>query len=350
MRKIEWITFSTDRSVRKRASAIAALFFPSAISRSTSRSRGVSWLSGECSLRLPSATSASTTLGSINRAALCDRPDRGDELLDVLHALLQEVGAARAAVLEERERVARRRVLAEHDDADLRMRLAQPLGGLDPLVVVPRRHADVGDDDVRPLRVDRGEQRVEVAAHGGDLEVGLRLEQAPHSFAHEVVVVGQHQPDRHGVEDTTVPDAPPLVLIVDDNAKNLKLARDVLVAAGFRTLEAATGAEGIALADEHLPDVVLMDLRLPDMDGTDAARKLAQRGRTAAIPVVALSSLALEDDAALATASRASPATSRSRSTSGRFRSRCAATVADRHRRAGTRVRSGCWHPGHRFP
>ena len=64
----------------------------------------------------------------------------------------------------------------------------------------------------------------------------------------------------------------PLVLIVDDNAKNLKLARDVLRAAGFRTLEAATGAEAIALAAEHLPDVILMDLRLPDMDGTDVAR------------------------------------------------------------------------------
>ena len=72
-----------------------------------------------------------------------------------------------------------------------------------------------------------------------------------------------------------MPDAPPLVLIVDDNAKNLKLARDVLLAAGFRTLEAATAADGIALADEHLPDVVLMDLRLPDMDGTEAARTLA---------------------------------------------------------------------------
>ena len=88
----------------------------------------------------------------------------------------------------------------------------------------------------------------------------------------------------------------PLVLIVDDNEKNLKLARDVLRAAGFRTLEAATGAEGIALAAEHLPDVILMDLRLPDMDGTDAARGLADEARTARIPVVALSSLPLEGD------------------------------------------------------
>ena len=90
------------------------------------------------------------------------------------------------------------------------------------------------------------------------------------------------------------PTPTPLVLIVDDNEKNVKLARDVLRAAGFRTLEAANGAEGMALANEHLPTVILMDLRLPDMDGADAARKLANGPRTSAIPVVALSALALE--------------------------------------------------------
>jgi len=87
----------------------------------------------------------------------------------------------------------------------------------------------------------------------------------------------------------------PLVLIVDDNEKNLKLARDVLRASGFRTLEAASGAEGIALATEHLPDVILMDLRLPDMDGTDAARNLGEGARTARIPIVALSSVPAGD-------------------------------------------------------
>ena len=83
----------------------------------------------------------------------------------------------------------------------------------------------------------------------------------------------------------------PLVLIVDDNDKNLKLARNVLRAAGLRTLEATTGADGIALADEQQPDVVLLDLRLPDMEGTDVARELRDRARTARIPIVALSAL-----------------------------------------------------------
>jgi two-component system cell cycle response regulator DivK len=90
------------------------------------------------------------------------------------------------------------------------------------------------------------------------------------------------------------PAEPPLILIVDDNEQNLKLARDVLAAAGLRTLAASSGAEAIALAAEHLPDVILMDLRLPDMDGTEAARRLADAGRTAAIPVVAVSALPLE--------------------------------------------------------
>jgi two-component system cell cycle response regulator DivK len=81
---------------------------------------------------------------------------------------------------------------------------------------------------------------------------------------------------------------------VDDSEKNLKLARDVLRAGGFRTLEATSGAECLALAAEHLPDVVLMDLELSDMDGTDAARMLAERTLTARIPVVAVSAHALE--------------------------------------------------------
>ncbi len=86
----------------------------------------------------------------------------------------------------------------------------------------------------------------------------------------------------------------PLVLIVDDNDRNLKLARDVLRAAGFRTLEAKTGTEAVALAAEHVPDVILMDLRLPDMDGADATRRLVAHERTARIPVVAISASPLE--------------------------------------------------------
>jgi two-component system cell cycle response regulator DivK len=87
-----------------------------------------------------------------------------------------------------------------------------------------------------------------------------------------------------------------LILIVDDNEQNRKLARDVLRHAGVRTLEAGGGFEGISLATEHRPDLVLMDIRMPDMNGTEALRKLRGDERTAAIRVVALTSSTMKGD------------------------------------------------------
>ena len=79
------------------------------------------------------------------------------------------------------------------------------------------------------------------------------------------------------------------MLIVDDSDKNRKLAREVLRAAGFGTLEAARGDEAIAVAAKRRPDLILLDLRLPDMDGTEVARKLRSGAETGRIPIVALS-------------------------------------------------------------
>lgn len=87
-----------------------------------------------------------------------------------------------------------------------------------------------------------------------------------------------------------------LILIVDDNGQNRKLARDVLQFAGFRTLEAGGGGEGVSLALEHHPDLVLMDIRMPDMNGTEALRLLRDDERTAAIPIVALTSSTMKGD------------------------------------------------------
>jgi two-component system cell cycle response regulator DivK len=87
-----------------------------------------------------------------------------------------------------------------------------------------------------------------------------------------------------------------LVLIVDDNEMNLRLARDVLRFAGLRTIEATTGAEGVRLAAVHIPDVILMDVRLPDMDGPAALVQLHNEPRTAGIPVVAVTSSAMMGD------------------------------------------------------
>jgi two-component system cell cycle response regulator DivK len=87
-----------------------------------------------------------------------------------------------------------------------------------------------------------------------------------------------------------------LVLIVDDNERNLRLARDVLRFAGFRTIEATTAADGILSAASGRPDLILMDVRLPDMDGEAALVRLRSEPTTAGIPVVAVTSSAMMGD------------------------------------------------------
>ncbi len=79
-----------------------------------------------------------------------------------------------------------------------------------------------------------------------------------------------------------------VVLIVEDNEKNMKLARDVLQAKGYGTLEAVTGEEGVRLAKENKPDLVLMDIQLPGINGIEAFRQLRADPATAKIPVAAL--------------------------------------------------------------
>jgi two-component system cell cycle response regulator DivK len=87
-----------------------------------------------------------------------------------------------------------------------------------------------------------------------------------------------------------------LILIVDDNENNRKLARDVLEFAGFETITATGGVEGVSLAMERKPDLVLMDIRMPDLSGTEALKLLREDSRTAGIPVVALTSSTMRGD------------------------------------------------------
>jgi two-component system cell cycle response regulator DivK len=77
------------------------------------------------------------------------------------------------------------------------------------------------------------------------------------------------------------------ILIVEDNEKNMKLARDILQAKGYATLEATSGTEGVRLALQHKPDLVLMDIQLPDINGIDAFERIRADAATAAVPVVA---------------------------------------------------------------
>jgi two-component system cell cycle response regulator DivK len=86
------------------------------------------------------------------------------------------------------------------------------------------------------------------------------------------------------------------ILVVEDNERNMRLFRDVLQAAGHRTLEATTGEEAVELATEHCPDLVLMDIQLPGIDGLEALGRLRGDERTQAMPVLALTAQAMEGD------------------------------------------------------
>jgi two-component system cell cycle response regulator DivK len=87
-----------------------------------------------------------------------------------------------------------------------------------------------------------------------------------------------------------------LILIVEDNAKNLKLARDVLRFHGYRTIEATDGETGVRLAADELPQLILMDIQMPGIDGIEALRRIRSDPRTAGIPAAALTASVMSGD------------------------------------------------------
>jgi two-component system, cell cycle response regulator DivK len=87
-----------------------------------------------------------------------------------------------------------------------------------------------------------------------------------------------------------------LILVVEDNDKNRKLVRDVLTAKGYRLIEAETGEDGLRLAHEQRPALVLMDIQLPGIDGIETLRRLRADAATAAIPVIAVTASAMTQD------------------------------------------------------
>ena len=92
-----------------------------------------------------------------------------------------------------------------------------------------------------------------------------------------------------------------VILIVEDNEKNMKLVRDVLQVKGYQTLEAGTAEDGIALAQAHSPDLVLMDIQLPGMNGIEALGVLRENPATAHIPVIAVTASVMQQDRKLIT-------------------------------------------------
>jgi two-component system cell cycle response regulator DivK len=87
-----------------------------------------------------------------------------------------------------------------------------------------------------------------------------------------------------------------LVLIVEDNEKNRKLARDVLRVKGYETMESDNAEEGIRLAQERKPALILMDLHLPGIDGIKALARLRSDPRTERIPVIAVTASVMSED------------------------------------------------------
>ncbi len=86
------------------------------------------------------------------------------------------------------------------------------------------------------------------------------------------------------------------ILIVEDNEKNMKLVRDILRHNGHETIEAPTGGEGVQLASERRPDLILMDIQLPDIDGIEALRRIRQDTSLDAVAVIAVSASVMPDD------------------------------------------------------
>ena len=92
-----------------------------------------------------------------------------------------------------------------------------------------------------------------------------------------------------------------LILIVEDNEKNMKLVRDLLQIKGYATLEAGTAEDGLVLARERKPDLILMDIQLPGMNGIDALKVLRADPATASIPSIAVTASVMQQDRNLIT-------------------------------------------------
>jgi CheY-like chemotaxis protein len=87
-----------------------------------------------------------------------------------------------------------------------------------------------------------------------------------------------------------------VILIVEDDPKNLKLFRDLIQVSGYTTLEATDGKQGVELAREKKPDLILMDIQMPVMDGLEATKLLKNNDVTKDIPIVALTAYAMQGD------------------------------------------------------
>ncbi|MEM6851951.1 MAG: response regulator [Pseudomonadota bacterium] len=98
------------------------------------------------------------------------------------------------------------------------------------------------------------------------------------------------------VESLSVSDKPKTVLIVEDNELNMKLFHDLLEAHGYDTLQTRDGMEALRLAREHAPDLILMDIQLPEVSGLEVTKWLKEDEELSAIPIVAVTAFAMKGD------------------------------------------------------
>ena len=98
------------------------------------------------------------------------------------------------------------------------------------------------------------------------------------------------------MEKLEVSALPKTVLIVEDNELNMKLFRDLLQAHGYNTLEARTGPEALKLAADHVPDLILMDIQLPEFSGLEVTQKIKSNEDLTDIPVIAVTAFAMKGD------------------------------------------------------
>jgi two-component system, cell cycle response regulator DivK len=88
------------------------------------------------------------------------------------------------------------------------------------------------------------------------------------------------------------------ILVIEDTEDNRQIIRDLLSSVGYELIEAADGAEGVAMAESHHPDLILMDIQLPEMDGYEATRRIRAIPDLIKVPIIAVTSYALSGDEA----------------------------------------------------
>ena len=86
------------------------------------------------------------------------------------------------------------------------------------------------------------------------------------------------------------------ILVIEDDDDNRRILRDLLTSAGYEVIEAVTGQGGVTAAERHGPEMILMDIQLPDIDGYEATRRIKANPSLRAIPIIAVTSYALSGD------------------------------------------------------